>query len=347
MRAVAQRVMRGTMGERYLAILTVRNEGSFLLEWMAHARALGFTDIIACSNDCADGTDAMLDRLQAMGWLVHLPNPGPHEKGAHFGALQLAERHPLHAQCDWAMVFDIDEFPVIHAGGHRLPDLTAALPEADAIALTWRMFGNAGIVDLADRPVTETFTRAAPDILHWPWRAQMFKTLYRPARFPKPGIHRPRGGHEGQRWYDGAGRALAGGPQRIFSPLGQVNTTLAQINHYALGSMEGYVVKCDRGRANRDAAGFDLGYWVERNFNQTEDTSVLQLDSRAIRAELMADPVLGALHTCAFEWRRTRFQELMREEHWRALFGRLLLTPPTRALTAEQARLVWRHGVAG
>lgn len=330
---------------RFLAILTVRNEGSFLLEWIAHARAIGFTDIIACSNDCDDGTDAMLDRLQQMGWLVHLPNPGPHEKGAHFGALKRAEAHPLHAACDWAMVFDIDEFPVIHAGAHGLTDLVAALPEADAIALTWRMFGNAGIVDLADRPVTETFTRAAPDILHWPWRAQMFKTLYRPAVFARPGIHRPRGRADAGRWHDGAGRTVAGGPQRIFSPLGQVNTTLAQINHYALGSMEGYLVKCDRGRANRDAAGFDLGYWVERNFNQIEDRSVLALDSRTLRAELHADPVLAGLHAAAFRWRRARFATLMREEPWRALFGRLLLTPPTRLLTAEQARLVWQHGL--
>ena len=75
-----------------LAILGVKNEGAFLMEWLAHHRAVGFTDFLVYSNDCSDGTDAMLDRLQAMGWLVHLPNPGPHEKGAHFGALQLAER---------------------------------------------------------------------------------------------------------------------------------------------------------------------------------------------------------------------------------------------------------------
>ena len=29
----------------------------------------------------------------------------------------------------------------------------------------------------------------------------------------------------------------------------------------------------------------------------------------------------------------------MTEEPWRALFGRLLMCPPTRSLTAEQARL--------
>ena len=48
---------------RALAILCVKNEGAFLLEWLAHHRATGFTDFLVFSNDCSDGTDLMLDRL--------------------------------------------------------------------------------------------------------------------------------------------------------------------------------------------------------------------------------------------------------------------------------------------
>ena len=48
---------------RILAVLTVRNEAAFLLEWLAHHRAVGVTDFLVFSNDCQDGTDAMLDRL--------------------------------------------------------------------------------------------------------------------------------------------------------------------------------------------------------------------------------------------------------------------------------------------
>jgi hypothetical protein len=40
-----------------------------------------------------------------MGWLTHVPNPGPHEKGAHFEALKKAERHPLFKAADWAAVW--------------------------------------------------------------------------------------------------------------------------------------------------------------------------------------------------------------------------------------------------
>ena len=332
---------------RVLAILTVRNEGSFLLEWLAHHRAAGITDVLAFSNDCTDGTDLMLDRLMQMGWLTHLRNDGPHEKGPQWHALKAAASHPLTKAADWILVLDIDEFVNIHVGDRTISALLAALPEADAITLTWRMFGNAGVVGLTDAPVTETFTRAAPDQLEWPWRAVMFKTLYRnDGRFGQPGVHRPKGqANDRQRWFDSEGRLLPGGPQRIFSPLGHPHYALAQLNHYALGSMEGYLVKADRGRANRDASAFDLGYWVDRNHCDVEDRSLLALSSRDLRAELHADPILARLHRAAFDWRRDRFAHLMREEGWRALFGRLMMCPPTRALSAAEARQIWTHAL--
>ena len=75
----------------------------------------------------------------------------------------------------------------------RIGDLIAALPAADAIALTWRMFGNNGIIEYKDRLITDQFARAAPKIMHWPWRAFMIKTLYRNnGIYGKLGVHRPK-----------------------------------------------------------------------------------------------------------------------------------------------------------
>ncbi len=184
----------------------------------------------------------MLDRLQAMGWLTHVHNDGPHDKGPQWSALKAAAAHPLTKSADWIIVMDIDEFINIHTGDRTIPALLAALPDADAIALTWRMFGNAGIVHLTDTPVTALFTHAAPDPLDWPWRAVMYKTLYRNARFGQPGVHRPKANPMPPAGMTARG-APAGRPPRIFSPLGQPHYGLAQLNHYALGSMEGYLVK--------------------------------------------------------------------------------------------------------
>jgi hypothetical protein len=324
---------------RLLAITCVKNEGAFLLDWLAHLRALGFSDILVFSNDCDDGTDAMLERLQALGHLTHQPNPGPWAEGPQWAALKAADRHPLRRAADWVMFLDIDEFPVVHLGDGTLPALIAALPEADAITLTWRMFGNCGVVSAADTPPGAQFTRAAPTRMRWPWRVQMFKTLFRAnAGYRKLGVHRPRGLEPGAapRWFDGSGREL---PElfrrnRLFSLMGEDNYQLAQLNHYALGSMENYVVKCDRGRSNRAAAPFDMSYWVERNFCTEEDRTIARYDAAVapLRAELGADAELAALHARALAWRRERFEALMAQEEARALFGRLLITPPSRPM---------------
>ncbi len=340
---------------RILAVLTVRNEAAFLLEWLAHHRIAGISDFLVFSNDCADGTDLMLDRLAAMGVLTHVPNPGPHPKGPQWQALALADRHPLKTAADWVLVIDIDEFVNVQAGDGTIPALLAALPDATAIPLTWRMFGNAGVSAYEDRPVTETFIHCAPRDLAWPWRTQMFKTLFRnDAAYGKLGVHRPRqpdpARATAQCWFDGSGRPLppAFHRTRVFTDPGSDPYALVQLNHYALGAMESYLLKCDRGRANREATAFDVGYWVDRNFSDEEDRTTLRhAPARAaLQAEWMADPELARLHAEAVAWRHRRFAALMREEPWRALYGRLLITPPSRALTPGQARAVWRHGTA-
>ncbi len=340
---------------RFLAILSVRNEAAFLLEWLAHHRMVGFTDILVFSNDCQDGTDTMLDRLQALDLVTHVRNDGPYDqRGIQFTALNNAAKHPLTRQADWILTCDIDEFVNIHVGDHTLPALLAAVPEATAITLTWRLFGNAGVVEYQDHPVTETFLRAAPELLIWPWRASMFKTLYRnDGIYRKPGIHRPRASDtdrlEQARWFDGQGRAL--GPafrtSRIFSNYGQLNYGLVQLNHYPLGAMESYLLKADRGRVNHASDPMAMDYWVERNFNIEEDRSILRTaPGRSAELDrLHADPTLAALHAGAVAWRRQRFETLMRQDDQRSLFGRLLLTPPSQPMPLAAAQRIIRFAL--
>ena len=335
---------------RALALLGVKNEGAFLIEWLAHHRACGFTDFLVYSNDCSDGTDLMLDRLAQLGWLTHVRNDGPHDEGPQWAMLKAADKHPLVKQADWLLFCDIDEFVNIHAGDRTLTALLTALPDATAIPLTWRLFGNAGVIEITDQPVTQTFTKAARATFGWPWRAQLFKTLFRnDGTYRKFGVHRPRSPHPDRigsaRWFDGSGRELptAFHTARIFSDYSRDNYGLVQLNHYPLGSMQNYLVKADRGRANRDASGFDMSYWVERNFCEIEERSIQHLSSQTLRAELLADPILGPLHARALAWRQARFASLMQQEPWRALFGRLLMTPPSHTLTADQARPILTH----
>ena len=54
------------------AVTTQKNEGAFLLEWIAYHKIIGFTDIVILSNDCEDGSDEMLDHLSKSGEIIHL-----------------------------------------------------------------------------------------------------------------------------------------------------------------------------------------------------------------------------------------------------------------------------------
>ena len=339
----------------HLAITTMRNEGAFLLEWLAHHRAVGFDHFLVFSNDCNDGTDAMLDHLQTLGWLTHVRNPGPYDSaGIQFTALKQAAGMELVRRADWILVMDVDEFVNIHVGRGTLGDLHADLPDATAITLTWRLFGNNGQERYQDRPVTEIFDCAAPDVLNWPWRAAMFKTLYaNDGTYKKPGVHRPRSPDptrlDAARWYDGHGRALDEKfkTQRVFSDFTQPNYGLAQLNHYPLGAMESYVVKVDRGRVNRADTLLGLDYWVERNFNQARDASIRRYDVArdAELAQLRSDTTLCDLHAAAVDWRKARFEQLMTQEPFRALFGRLMMAPPSRPVSPQSARFLISHAM--
>ncbi|MGZ2258246.1 glycosyltransferase family 2 protein [Roseobacter sp. A03A-229] len=337
------------------AVLTVRNEAAFLLEWLAHHRAAGITEFVVCSNACDDGTDAMLDHLAGIGWLAHLRNDGPYgNRGIQFTALKLADKHPLVTDADWLLPLDIDEFVNVKTGDNTLPALITALPEATAITLTWRLFGNAGQTHYADTPVTERFTSCAPEVIFWPWRAVMFKTLHRnDGTYGKLGVHRPKAPNrdrlDSAQWRDGEGRPLDGPfkTRRVFSDYGQPNYGLVQLNHYPLGDMESFVLKSDRGRAVHADVPLALDYWVERNFNTDEDTSIQALKPRrdAILAELMADPTLARLHTDAVAWRKARFDNLMQQEPFRALYARLLMAPPSRPISREAAQELTSHAL--
>ena len=335
---------------RALAILTVRNEAAFLLEWLAHHQAVGFTDFVVFSNDCDDGTDVLLDRLEVLGYLTHVRNDGPYDKGdIQFTALKRAAKMEAVGKADWILPLDVDEFVNIHTGDRTLSALLAALPEATAITLTWRLFGSGGKVRYTDTPVTQTFTRCAPKVLYWPWRAAMFKTFYRNnGTYRKPGVHRPRDPDQNlldsANWYDGHGRALPDffRTKRIFSTYGRDNYGLAQINHYPLGAVESYVLKADRGRAVHSDDMLGADYWVERNFNSETDESISAMAPAMQRnlATLKADGEVERLHAEAVAWRKARFETLMLQEPFRALFGRLLLAGPTRPVPLEAAQFM-------
>lgn len=243
-------------GRRILLVATMRNEGPYILEWLAYHRAIGFGDVIVCTNDCVDGSPELLDRLEQLGLLTHLRSRPKSQSEAQIVAYTLAASHPLTAAADWAMVLDADEYLNVHVGSGQVDDLIDAVPEATAICVNWRLFGSSGHRTWSPDLVTTRFAHAAPleHGVNWP-----YKTLF--TRLDAYGCkllsHYPRFPHAhalaGLRYVDGAGRPLPAWyydetrDTFLQSEPGTVSWRLAQVNHYNTRSRDDYFAKHRRG----------------------------------------------------------------------------------------------------
>jgi len=314
-------------------VTTMKNEGPFLLEWIAYNRWIGFTDFLVYTNDCDDGTDLLMDRLNEMAIVTHVRNENFARKGPQRIALRQANSHPVVQKSDWLMALDVDEFINIHVGDGKLDDLFAACPDANVISLVWRLFGNKNIANYEDSFVTEIFTKCAKRFQKRPVQAVGLKTLYRNDNlFGALGIHRPKQPVEERReaikWVNGSGLPIdqeyIDGGWRAGREFG-FGDELARINHYSVRTAESFLVKRDRGRTNHVGDDQGLQYWERMNQNRTNNKSI-QTKIPAFRLEydrLLADPVIAELHAKACAWHRGKIAELKARPDYAAFFAQI------------------------
>jgi len=309
------------MGKR-LIVTTMKNEAPFMLEWVAFNRAIGFTDFLIYTNDCDDGTDQIAERLQAMGLAQHRDNQFRKGGSPQRTALKKAVSEPIYQEADWLICADCDEFLNIRAGKGRLDDLFAAVGDADAISVCWKLFGNSGHVNYTEDFITERFDRSAGENEYPNFRARGMKTLVRNnERFLKLRIHRPafQLDQGDVKWVDAGGRPmpseyLDGG----WKTHGAFTHVHARLHHYAVRSVESFLVKRDRGRTNHVNDDQGVNYWSTMNFNTERDVSIhARLPGlRKEFAKLMKDPELARLHKEACKWHHGKIKGLLARNGW-------------------------------
>lgn len=290
---------------------TLKDEGPFILEWIAYYKVIGFTHFVIFSNDSTDGTTQILDCLDHAGEIIHIENsiaeenePADPQGRAYWRAKMRRDVK----QSEWVLVADGDEFLNIHVGDGTLDDLFAAMGKTDVISATWRIHGNSGIEKFTDKLVIDQFRDAAEMVENKTQRYWGFKTLFRPAGVRKFGIHRPKfapwvlDDPLAIVWRNGSGEVITEHvlKQGWRSQAETVGYDLVQMNHYMIKSSESFLMKRLRGTANssnQDRINFE--YFNMFNTNAVTDGSITR-QTAAVKAEIerlkQVAPELQALH---------------------------------------------------
>lgn len=298
--------------DTYTVVSTMKNEGPYILEWIAHYKVLGFDHIVVCTNDCSDTTVEILQRLQEMGHAIQ-HSTIVRKAGIHRSALrQASRRYAEVADANWVFVCDVDEFLNIHVGDGTARALVAASGDAtDVISVPWRVFGSCGVDAFEDIPVTQQFTKSELpyDAEFRPNTGKFVKSLYsNQHKFQRMGLHAPVPLADFksdivQVLPDGSPYVVNG--KRTDSP---PDFDHAQVNHYALRSLDSFLVKRARGRANHSHHVLGGDYWERFDLNHETDDSINRYAhaSKECLDELHRDKVLADLHKTSVEWHKRK-----------------------------------------
>lgn len=229
------------------AVLIAKNEAPYLVEWVAHHRALGFDQFLIYDNESTDETPQVLARLahlpglRAIPWSVregHSP-----QVAAYCHALG-----QLRGRADYAAFIDADEF-LIPSGGIALKDILANLerfPDFGGLAINQVLFGANEQEHYAPEPVLQRFPqrrREAGETIYWT------KTIFRLAREPRFNWRLSRNG----RWramqslprYNASSQRLTFREAPDKADIADLSTV--QLNHYIVKSREEFTRKRSRG----------------------------------------------------------------------------------------------------
>ena len=324
---------------RILLVLTVKNEGPSILEWVAHHRLVGFTDIAIYHNDCTDLTDRILAQLARMGVVQTFENrlqPSFRRPPYQNRAYRLASGLPVYAECDWCMALDSDEYLALPDGvagvGGLIDAVEARAGTVEEIRVNWRIFGSSWHETLTDALVTAPFTDAEPAAL----AAQMpvgYKTLFRTRAFARPGIHRPKEPRiEASRVANASGLRPDAFDQIGWRATDPGHYRFGAIHHYQLRDAQSFLIKSARGSASNVSRNMEIRYW--RRFQRGgEEVRLLAARAPALQAEMAtlnaaSDGRLMGMRRRALRKWILRVAELLATPEGAALYDAVRAVPP-------------------
>ncbi|MEL6992110.1 MAG: glycosyltransferase family 2 protein [Pseudomonadota bacterium] len=314
------------MNARAYVATALSNEAPYLLEWVAHYRALGFAGAILFTRGSEDGTDAMSARLAEMGHVHHVPMNGPKSKDAVREALGYLPKLAVDLGAEWCLVAHINEYLNISTGKGTLADLVRACGDPDAISICRRAFGSSGIRGIPKGQQRETHRSAAAPEAHGHMVTRGIKTLFRPDRVTRVAPHRPYFPKETRpTWVDAGGNPM---PDLYLESKWTAHDafahTHARLHYYSVPSPEALLIREGLPTDKSKRKAFEAN-WRKMDVNDVTDNSMghaLGL-SDPILASLQADKILSDLQKAGQKWHDTRAQDMLQDPEISALCERL------------------------
>ncbi len=298
-----------------LVFTTMRNEGPFILEWVAWQKMLGFDNVLILFNDCTDRSPQLLRLLQRAGVIAtkrHQPGPRQHPQPSAYAA---ARSHPMVKRARWMFTCDVDEFLVITRGDGSLSALLdGGDPPFAAIAINWLIYGSGGHKEWEDTLVHRRFQQSAKP--HAPQNNCYKSVVKHPLDFGRFRSHSPKFWEGEGTWGEGENVLVLTDyqPYAAYHPTdNSLNSTpnegivhdAAHLNHYCLQSREQYELKRGRPSASIGHDRYNDDFFRRFDRNEVENPSALAYAERfeAEYAKLTAIP--GALrlhHLCCADF---------------------------------------------
>lgn len=313
---------------RILIPTCMKDEGPFILEWLAWHIAAGVTDFVVFTNDISDGSDALLDHLDRRGIVMHLLNPAVVAESTYFQPIALGYAAELRVfkDADYVISMDVDEFVNVHTGAGTLHDLFAAVEPFDALSI-YELNHGANDHEVYERGWLKDLFPAHQSAGPGRHRSRRgVKTITRNSdRLAKVRNHRPDLSEEapGKVWLDGSGRRIDHFLENPGENGGDCRGgyDLVSLNHFAIRSVESYLIKMFRGDVVKAGKQVSPRYWRMRNDNSSTSVGFDRLNAaaRKVHADLFeSDDALMALHEACCRSHEQRIAHLRQLPEYQA-----------------------------
>lgn len=241
---------------KYILATSVKNEGLYILEWLAHHLTLGFDKVVIFSNDNSDGSDELLKQLEKEGYIDWRPRVIKQGDSPQKTAFNDLSTELFKGDLDNYLVWlDCDEFLILK-NHSSIDELMTYFDFPDALSINWKHFGSAGELEYSEKLTIDRFKKCSLDSS----LNKQIKTISKinPSIFKTIHHHRPV-----PKFKENFGRVIYAtsvekgdhpvsskilhGKRAIDLNEAAIFYDVCQINHYAIRSYVEYSIKQERG----------------------------------------------------------------------------------------------------